>query len=58
MAIRRSEIFSRGLKAQHTAPGGLIGMQSMAEGLQYFPGLCPVNRLRSTSSNLQVYLQL
>ena len=57
MSNRGSEIFSKGLKAQHTAPGGLVGMQHMAEGLQYFPGLCPVNRLRSTSSNLQVDIQ-
>ena len=43
------------MKFQNTAPGELCGMRPARESLQNFPGLIPVNRLRSTSSNLQVF---
>jgi hypothetical protein len=40
------------LTTQNTASGGLVGMQPIGESLQNFPGIRPVNWLRSTSSNL------
>ena len=43
------------LTTQNTASGGVVGMQPIGESLEHFPGLRPVNRLRSTSSNLQVF---
>jgi len=46
-------ILSKPLKAQTTAPGGLMSMLPAGEILTQFPGITPTNRLRSTSSILQ-----
>jgi len=49
-----SDVFSRGLTSQHTAPGCLSNLQGRGDSfLHGFQGLRPVNRLRSTSSNLK-----